>query len=190
MTWRILHLDSGREMRGGQWQALRLIEGLRRQGADCTLLAPSGAPLFRKAREIALDVRPLGLWAIARLSRHADLVHAHDARTAKRRGVSRRYTFRDVIALRVAAELREEGVSLQLLRKVVDHLRAREGLSATEVLARTNLVTNGERVYEVAGDVTIHLPSGQRTMMVHVTIPLDQVVSEVQRKARALRRAA
>jgi len=81
MTWRILHLDAGREMRGGQWQALRLIEGLRRQGANCTLLARRGAPLFRKAREIALDVRPLGLWAVARLSRQADLVHAHDART-------------------------------------------------------------------------------------------------------------
>ena len=76
-----------------------------------------------------------------------------------------------------------------MLRKVVEYLRAREGLSTTEALARTNLVTDGERVYEVAGDVTIHVPSGQR-MMVHVTIPLDQVVSEVQRKARALRRAA
>ncbi|MGA7124415.1 MAG: MerR family transcriptional regulator [Polyangiaceae bacterium] len=108
---------------------------------------------------------------------------------AKRRGVSRRYTFRDVIALRVATELRESGVSLQMLRRVVDYLRGREGLSATEALARTNLVTSGEQVYEVAGDVTLHLPSGQR-MMVHVTIPLDQVVREVQRKARALRRAA
>lgn len=108
---------------------------------------------------------------------------------AKRRGVSRRYTFRDVVALRIAVELREAGVSLQLLRKVVDYLRAREGLSATEVLARTNLVTDGDRVYEVAGDVTLHLSSGQR-MMVHVTIPLDQVVREVQRQARALQRAA
>jgi DNA-binding transcriptional MerR regulator len=108
---------------------------------------------------------------------------------AKRRGVSRRYTFRDVIALRVAAELRESGVSLQMLRRVVDYLRAREGLSATEAFARTNLVTSGEQVYEVAGDVTLHLPSGQR-MMVHVTIQLDQVVREVQRNARALRRAA
>ena len=108
---------------------------------------------------------------------------------ASRRGVSRRYTFRDVVALRIAAELREAGVSLQLLRKVVDYLRAREGLSATEVLARTNLVTNGEQVYEVAGDVTLHVPSGQRVIGFHV-IPLDQVVREVQRKARALRRAA
>jgi DNA-binding transcriptional MerR regulator len=107
----------------------------------------------------------------------------------KRRGISRRYTFRDVVALRVTAELREAGVSLQMLRKVVAHLRARDGLSATEVLARTNLVTSGEHVYEVAGDVTLHIPSGQR-MMVHVTIPLDRVVSDVQRKARALRRAA
>jgi DNA-binding transcriptional MerR regulator len=108
---------------------------------------------------------------------------------AARRGISRRYTFRDVVALRVASELRGRGVSLQLLRTVVDYLRAREGLSSTEVLARTNLVTDGERVYEVAGDATIQVPSGQR-MMVHVTIPLDRVVDEVQRGARRLHRRA
>jgi hypothetical protein len=81
-------------------------------------------------------------------------------------------------------------VSLQLLRKVVDYLRAREGLSATEALARTNLVTNGEDVYEAAGDVTLHLPSGQRMILMAFMIPLDQVVREVQRQARALHRAA
>jgi DNA-binding transcriptional MerR regulator len=108
---------------------------------------------------------------------------------AKRRGVSRRYTFRDAVALRVVGELRSAGVSLQMLKKVVAYLRARDGLSATEVLTRTSLVTDGERVYEVAGEVTIHVPSGQR-MMIHVTVPLDQVVHEIQRKARALQRAA
>ncbi len=107
----------------------------------------------------------------------------------KRRGISRRYTFRDVVALRVASELRDAGVSLQMLRKVVAHLRARDGLSPTDVLARTNLVTNGEDVYEVAGDATLHLPSGQR-VMVHVTIPLDRLVLEIQHKARALSRVA
>ena len=108
---------------------------------------------------------------------------------AKRRGVSRRYTFRDVVALRVATELRDAGVSLQMLRKVVAYLRARDGLSATEVLARTNLVTDGVRVYEVAGDVSIQIPSGQRMMNVTI-VRLDQLVSEVQRKARALRSRA
>jgi len=78
---RILHLDSGREMRGGQWQVLRLMEGLRRESVDCTLLSPRTSLLADKARALHLDVRPLGPWAILRLSRQADLVHAHDART-------------------------------------------------------------------------------------------------------------
>ena len=78
---RILHLDSGREMRGGQWQALRLVDGLRLEGVECTLLTPRGSPLWDRARALQLDVRPLGLRAIYKLSRQADLVHAHDART-------------------------------------------------------------------------------------------------------------
>jgi hypothetical protein len=78
---RILHLDSGLEMRGGQWQALRLMEGLRRENVACTLLSPRGSPLVDQARARRLDVRPLGPWAVHRLSRQSDLVHAHDART-------------------------------------------------------------------------------------------------------------
>jgi DNA-binding transcriptional MerR regulator len=108
---------------------------------------------------------------------------------ALRRGVSRRYTFRDVVALRVVADLRAAGISLQMLRRVVAYLRSRDGLSATEVLARTNLVTDGDRVYEIDGDVTLQIPSGQR-MFIHVMIPLDRIVSDLQRKARSLRRAA
>lgn len=67
-------------MRGGQWQALRLMEGLRRESIDGTLLCPRRAPLWEKARALDLDVRPLGAWPVLRLSRQADLVHAHDAR--------------------------------------------------------------------------------------------------------------
>jgi hypothetical protein len=77
---RILHLDSGSEMRGGQWQVLRLLEGLRRESVDCTLLSPRGSPLWDRSRAGGLDVRPLNLWTVHRLAREADLVHAHDAR--------------------------------------------------------------------------------------------------------------
>jgi DNA-binding transcriptional MerR regulator len=108
---------------------------------------------------------------------------------APRRGSTRFYTFADLVALRVAVELRDAGVSLQMLRKVVSYLRQREGLSATEVLAKTNLVTDGARVYELAKGATIQIPSGQLVVQL-VTLPLDEVVSEVQRKVRALRRAA
>jgi glycosyltransferase involved in cell wall biosynthesis len=78
---RVLHLDSGREMRGGQWQTLRLVEGLRAEGVECTLLSPRGAPLAAKARALGVDVRTLGPWPVYRLSRQADVVHAHDARS-------------------------------------------------------------------------------------------------------------
>ena len=43
---RVLHLDAGREMRGGQWQVLRLMEGLATAGVESTLLARPGAPLY------------------------------------------------------------------------------------------------------------------------------------------------
>jgi hypothetical protein len=78
---RILHLDAGREMRGGQWQALRLIEGLAAEGIDSTLLARSDGGLFVAARRLGFRVEPLGLTrALASLRRH-DLIHAHDARS-------------------------------------------------------------------------------------------------------------
>ncbi len=78
---RILHLDAGREMRGGQWQVLRLIEGLAGAGVESTLLARPHAPLAVAARERGWRVEPLGLARAAMLARRHDLVHAHDART-------------------------------------------------------------------------------------------------------------
>lgn len=68
-------------MRGGQWQALRLLEGLTRTSCDALLLAPAQAPLLAAARDRALPAEPLSLAALARHSRHADIIHAHDARS-------------------------------------------------------------------------------------------------------------
>ncbi len=61
---RILHLDRGREMRGGQWQALYLVEGLEARGHDVALYAR--APRLAGHRGMR--------WP-------PDLVHAHDARS-------------------------------------------------------------------------------------------------------------
>lgn len=77
---RILHLDSGREMRGGQWQVLRLLRGLAVEGVEPALLAREGAPLFQAARQEGWRVAPFGLLALARMAGRFDLVHAHDAR--------------------------------------------------------------------------------------------------------------
>ena len=78
---RILHLDAGKEMRGGQWQALRLMEGLAAAGVESTLLARRGGPLFEAARKGGWRVEPLSLPRVVLLARRHDLVHAHDARS-------------------------------------------------------------------------------------------------------------
>jgi DNA-binding transcriptional MerR regulator len=107
---------------------------------------------------------------------------------APRRGVSRRYTFRDVIAIRVLRELREGGIGGKSLHRVVKYLRNRKGLSANEVLASTTLVTDGHDVYEVDGAMTVSAlrRPGQRLLFV---LALDELVAELQIKARALRAA-
>jgi hypothetical protein len=74
---RTLHVDCGREMRGGQWQALYLVERL----TDAVLLARAGSPLFEEAARRKLEVRALSFRALMGAAKHADLVHVHDARS-------------------------------------------------------------------------------------------------------------
>jgi glycosyltransferase involved in cell wall biosynthesis len=96
---RILHLDSGRTMGGGQWQVLRLIEGLAAAGVESTLLAR--APLADMARKRGFRIEPFGWRRAAAMARTHDLLHAHDARghtvgailAPKRLIVSRRVAF-------------------------------------------------------------------------------------------------
>jgi hypothetical protein len=77
---RILHIDTGRELRGGQFQALLLMDGLRRRGVEGLLLARAGSPLAREAARRELAVAPLSWPAVWRESAHCDLLHCHDAR--------------------------------------------------------------------------------------------------------------
>lgn len=91
---KILHVDTGREMRGGQWQVLHLLRGSR--NFEHALAARSDGALFEAARREGFSVAPLGL----KLPLRADLVHAHDARAHARAAlwsaplvVSRRVAF-------------------------------------------------------------------------------------------------
>ena len=68
-------------MRGGQWQALRLIEGLATEGVESTLLAPAGSPLFEAARRGGWRVENIGLLRTLTCAMKHDLLHAHDCRT-------------------------------------------------------------------------------------------------------------
>jgi hypothetical protein len=78
---KILHIDTGREMRGGQWQALYLASGLTARGHRVRMLAPAGSPLLLAAQAQRLDAKPLHIPLLLTGAGDADLVHAHDARS-------------------------------------------------------------------------------------------------------------
>jgi glycosyltransferase involved in cell wall biosynthesis len=78
---KILHLDSGREMRGGQWQVLRLHRALLEAGHESFLLARADGPLLTAAAQGGLPCEALRPWRLLARSRRFDLVHAHDARS-------------------------------------------------------------------------------------------------------------
>ena len=80
MPFRILHLDTGSEMRGGQFQVLRLAEGLAAAGHASTLLARPDSPLLEFARRRGARAFPLRLTRLLRIAPTFDLIHAHDAR--------------------------------------------------------------------------------------------------------------
>ncbi len=114
---RVLHLDTGRDTRGGQVQVLLLARGLARRGIQSLLLAPAG-PFAERARADGLEVhawRPRGdldlgaLWSVWRRigASRPDLVHCHTARAhalgvpaANARGVPA------IVSRRVAFEVR------------------------------------------------------------------------------------
>jgi glycosyltransferase involved in cell wall biosynthesis len=91
MPTRILHLDSGREWRGGQRQVLLLADGQRARGLEPLVATSPHGTLIAKCRDhgIAVAAVPMrsqyDLLAVRRildLIKHwrPDLLHAHDAR--------------------------------------------------------------------------------------------------------------
>jgi glycosyltransferase involved in cell wall biosynthesis len=91
MSLRILHIDSGREWRGGQRQVYLLARGQRAAGDEPLVIGQPDSPLVRRLRgvgEAASVVRMRADWDIAaarRIRAHVrgwrpHVVHAHDAR--------------------------------------------------------------------------------------------------------------
>lgn len=85
---RILHIDTGAEMRGGQWQLLMLARGLHEHGCEQIIASPTSSALSLGARDERFSVLALApgrLAAARRLrsvirSQRFDVIHAHDGR--------------------------------------------------------------------------------------------------------------
>jgi glycosyltransferase involved in cell wall biosynthesis len=112
---RILHLDSGREMRGGQWQALRLHRGLIQANHDSLLLARKDSPLLEMAKQWHLPVEALRPLRLDHLTRRYELLHAHDAHSHTLAALFSRVPF--VVSRRVAFPVRASAISRWKYRK-------------------------------------------------------------------------
>jgi hypothetical protein len=78
---RILHLDAGSSLRGGQHQVLHLLAALHTRGIAPHLLARKASPLFDEAARLGYEVAPLSWRAVRDSAPQFDLLHCHDARS-------------------------------------------------------------------------------------------------------------
>ena len=159
----ILHIDTGREMRGGQWQVLQLMQGLAGRKVEARLLAPAGSPLLQAAESLGLDVRPLKAWAARSEARAFHLVHAHDARAHSLGLLCGRPL---VVARRVGFPVRDTPVSRWKYGRAARYLAVSEYVRGTLLKAgvdgeKISVVYDGVRVPEAA-------PAGERTLIVAI----------------------
>jgi glycosyltransferase involved in cell wall biosynthesis len=106
---KILHLDSGGEMRGGQWQVLRLHQALIESGHESFLLAREGGRLLTIAGQRGLPCEALRPFRLLMRSQGFDLLHAHDARSHSLAALISRVPL--VVSRRVAFPVGTSGAS-------------------------------------------------------------------------------
>jgi DNA-binding transcriptional MerR regulator len=73
------------------------------------------------------------------------------SKTAAGKGTRREYDFKDLVALKVAKRLREEGISLQKIRKALTWLR-KNFPDVRQPLAELRFVTDGENLFVLDRD--------------------------------------
>jgi DNA-binding transcriptional MerR regulator len=102
---------------------------------------------------------------------------APSVRTATGSGTQRLYSFRDILVLKVVKRLLDTGVSLQNIRKAVDHLRTR----GIKDLANITLFSDGATVYECtsAEEVVDLLAGGQGVFGIAVSGALRELSGEL-----------
>lgn len=84
---KVLHVDTGKEWRGGQRQALLLHEGLLENGVESYLAGHNSGKLMKKCKRNYLEysykgeVNPVSIINLIKIIKHVkpDIVHSHDA---------------------------------------------------------------------------------------------------------------
>jgi DNA-binding transcriptional MerR regulator len=114
----------------------------------------------------------------ARLARCSRSQLAYWERTGLVVPVGGRYTFRDLVALRVVASLLDAGLSLSRVRSAIAYL-----VDSGEDVAGLRLVTDGERVWACRDDGQILDALRRGQMAIHVAV--DAFAQEMDAEVRA-----
>ncbi len=106
------------------------------------------------------------------------------AREASGKGSRRRFTFVDVVAMKVISKLRERGCSLPKIREAVRYLKKQYPEdSDSRMLAQLTLLTDGKKVY---------LLTDERQIMEVLThqhvwsLAIGQIITEIRSQVEAL----
>jgi len=137
------------------------------------MVEPSGFSTSQVERLTGIGAKTLHFWDRSGFL-SPSLVQAHGT------GSRRVYSFRDLVALRVAAQLREAGISLQSLRKVMAVLRDMRHLE--NPLAETYLITNGHDVLEKRGDEIMSVLRQPGQPMFSFVIDVSRVVDSLRQE--------
>lgn len=146
---RILHVDLGTEWRGGQQQALLLMQGLAAKGHEQRLAAPASSPLCERTQAAGFEVtavaprtRRLRGAAIIHQLLHRerfDVIHLHEAHAHTAAWLARPpQSVARVVARRVAYPARRDPITQAKYRRGADRFIAvsefvRESLIASGV---------------------------------------------------------
>jgi DNA-binding transcriptional MerR regulator len=139
---------------------------------DDLLSGPGGEPGYRGPQVctiVGISYRQLDYWA------RTDLVRPSLA-DARGSGTQRRYSYRDLVRLKVVKNLLDAGIKLQAARKAIEYLREDLGddwETASLVLNGTDsvLARNGEDLIDV-------MRSGQGVL--NIVVPLGPIVDGLQ----------
>ena len=141
-----------------------------------------GFPIHLAAELTGVTPRTLVNWC------SRDFVKPSVSRGRTGPGGERLYSFRDLVAIRVADVLRRQGIDVRHLPLVVDYIRKRDGLELEQPLvADTILVSDGRGFREVQCTASLMevRQGGVPEPLSIVLIPFGELVNELQTKARA-----
>ena len=122
-------------------------------GTRSTKLVAAGFTIRTASRVSGLSVHMLNY-----MCRNEIVMPSENSRRG--RGVVRRYSFEDILLLKVIKKLLDQGVSTLRLKDAFNGIRSRGG-SGRELLSKRFVVTNGQDVFFQDGGIVELLSSGQ-----------------------------